>query len=103
MFARLGLRALNLVMLFFAMLGFFFVPLGERTAWEHSRAVLDTPAASEACREVGLAARRLGDAVLTAFREGRSGPPNARIGAAPTPYAVPMFTVPHSAPSGPSD
>jgi len=50
---NLGRRATELVVLLFALLGFVFVPLGQRTALEHLGKILSTGAASEAMQ--GLA------------------------------------------------
>lgn len=46
-------------MALFAVLGFAFVPLGRKTALEHSREILTTPAALNAFRELGGAVLRL--------------------------------------------
>jgi hypothetical protein len=45
---NLGRRATELVVLLFALLGFAFVPLGQRTALEHLGRILSTGAAAEA-------------------------------------------------------
>ena len=60
MIPRLGLRAIEVFVLLFAVLGFVYVPLGRRTAFEHVYAVLATPAATDARRE-------LSDAVVRTF------------------------------------
>jgi len=45
---NLGRRVTELVVLLFALLGFAFVPLGQRTALEHLGKILSTGAAAEA-------------------------------------------------------
>ena len=89
-FARAGLRTLNLTVLFFAALGFCFVPLGQHTGWEHTKAILATQAAAEARSEVAIAFGRLRDAVLKAWREEASGLPQSQSVPAAPPFAVPM-------------
>jgi len=39
--------------------GFFFFPLGTRTAWQHCQAIAATDEAQELRREAGVAAERL--------------------------------------------
>jgi hypothetical protein len=41
--------------------GFFFVPLGERTLFDHTRRIAETPEAKDLGEEVGQAGSRLGD------------------------------------------
>ncbi len=48
MLFRLGRRALFSIVVFFALLGFVSVPLGEKTGWGHLQAIAETPAASQA-------------------------------------------------------
>ncbi len=52
-------RAFQLVVLFFAIYAFAFVPLGKRTALEHVRAIIGTPAAQQAASEVKGGVERL--------------------------------------------
>lgn len=40
---------------------FFFIPLGERTMWQHARRIAGTEEAQELGREAGEAAGRLGE------------------------------------------
>jgi hypothetical protein len=47
------------VVLFFALYAFVFLPLGKKSALEHIRAVLGTPAAQEAASEVKGGVTRL--------------------------------------------
>jgi hypothetical protein len=56
---RLGRRALELVVLLFALLGFAFVPLGHKTGLEHVGAILSTDAARQAGRDLLQAMNRL--------------------------------------------
>lgn len=59
MFGIAGRRLAESVVALFAVLGFAFVPLGRKTALEHSRDILTTPAALNAVRELGSAVLRL--------------------------------------------
>lgn len=59
MFGIAGRRLAESVVALFAVLGFAFVPLGRKTALEHSRDILTTPAALNAFRELGGAVARL--------------------------------------------
>ena len=59
MLHHLGRRALDLVIGVFALLGFFFVPLGRHTGFEHVRAVAATAPAAEAYRGLLAAGERL--------------------------------------------
>ena len=52
-------RILQGVILFFAIYAFVFVPLGKKTALEHIRAIIGTPAAREAAEEVKGGVTRL--------------------------------------------
>lgn len=51
-------------MLLFAALGFFYVPLGERTGYEHLERVLTTAEAKDAATELEEAAGELMDEVV---------------------------------------
>ncbi len=56
--------------------GYFFVPLGQRTLFDHTRRILATPEAQELGAEVDVAAGRMGQAVhehLEALQD--AGPP----------------------------
>ncbi|MBX3184011.1 MAG: hypothetical protein KIT72_00685 [Polyangiaceae bacterium] len=66
MVGRLGRRAVEALVLLFALLGFSYVPLGEHTGLEHTRAIMSTDAARRAARELAhswldLRQRWLGD------------------------------------------
>jgi hypothetical protein len=52
-------RILKGVVVFFAIYAFVFVPLGKKTAFEHVRAIVGTPAAHEAASEVKGGVTRL--------------------------------------------
>lgn len=58
---KLGRRALDVIVLVFAALGFVYVPLGQRTGLEHVRAIFSTPEAERAGRELEEAVIGLGD------------------------------------------
>jgi hypothetical protein len=71
---RLGRWWIDGVVLLFALYAFVFVPLGERTAFEHLKAVLGTPAARDAGRELVQAGERLKDRVLNEAIDTRGRP-----------------------------
>ena len=52
-------RIFHGVIFFFALYAFVFVPLGKKTALEHIRAIIGTPAAREAAEEVKGGVTRL--------------------------------------------
>jgi hypothetical protein len=54
-----GRRVVEALVALFALLGFALVPLGRKTALEHTRDIFSTPAALNAFRELGGAALRL--------------------------------------------
>lgn len=62
-------RAFQAVVLFFAICGFLFVPLGKRTAIEHLQAIADTPAAQQAATELKGGILRLFDRLRTRASE----------------------------------
>jgi hypothetical protein len=82
---KLGRRALDLVIGLFAVLGFFYVPLGPRTGFEHVRAIVATAPAVEAYRGFVSAAEKLHRALLEKLRGGRSK--GSAHSAAPEPEA----------------
>lgn len=59
MIPRLARRAIEALVFLFALLGFCFVPLGDKTALEHAKAIARTEAAAEAGRELLEATRRI--------------------------------------------
>jgi hypothetical protein len=65
---KVGRRALDLVIGLFAMLGFFYVPLGPRTGFEHVKAIVATPPAREAYRGFVSAADQLHRTLLDKLR-----------------------------------
>ncbi len=66
-------RAFQAVVLFFAICGFLFVPLGKRTAIEHIQAIAGTPAAQQAASELKSGIARLFDRLRS--RAGQSADP----------------------------
>ena len=64
MLGRVGQRALEGLVLLFALYAFALLPLGRRTAFEHVQAVLSTGEAREAGREIARAADRLHERLL---------------------------------------
>jgi hypothetical protein len=54
-FARAGRHAVELVVGVFALLGFVFVPLGQKTGLEHLKAIVHTDAAQQAIQGVSQA------------------------------------------------
>ena len=63
-FGIAGRRVAEAIVALFALLGFVFVPLGQKTAFQHAVAVFSTPAAAAAFRELGDAAFRLKDRIV---------------------------------------
>ncbi|HEY2404466.1 MAG TPA: hypothetical protein VGI10_00580 [Polyangiaceae bacterium] len=65
----LGRRGIDALVAAFALLGFFYVPLGEHTGFEHAKAIFTTPAAERAGRELTGALLRVRDKLLHPERE----------------------------------
>ena len=63
-FGIAGRRIAEALVALFALLGFAFVPLGQKTALEHSFAIFSTPAAIGAFRELGGTVLRLRNEIL---------------------------------------
>ena len=82
----------ELVVLLFAVLGFVFVPLGQRTAFDHLRAVLATPAAADARQELSTAVSRIVDKV----RELLQAPSPSEDAAPQQMRAAPHARAPHA-------
>ena len=61
---KLARRAVECVILLIALYAAVFVPLGQKTLWQHARAVLSTPEAKDAGREIHQA----GDKMLRELR-----------------------------------
>lgn len=59
MFGIAGRRIAEGIVALFALLGFAYVPLGRKTALEHTLDVFTTPAAVDAWHELGSATSRL--------------------------------------------
>jgi hypothetical protein len=68
-FGIAGRRIAEATIALFALLGFAFVPLGQKTALEHTLAIFSTPAAQNAFRELGGTLLRLRDRVLGAIAQ----------------------------------
>jgi hypothetical protein len=66
---RMAKRVFQAVVLFFAAYAFAFVPLGEKTALEHLRAIWGTPAAQQAASEVKGGVQRLVKRLRSKARE----------------------------------
>ena len=85
MFGIVGRRVAEALVALFALLGFALVPLGRKTALEHTREIFSTPAALNAFRELGGAAVRLREkltgAVLTPTTPAPEAPPPSEPGA----------------------
>ena len=60
----LGRRALDTLAFAFAALGFFCVPLGKHTGYEHTKAIFTTPAAQRAGHELCAALLRIRDQLV---------------------------------------
>lgn len=88
MWSRLGRHVLDFSIGFFALLGFVFVPLGERTAYEHVKAIFTSGPAVEAGRELVEAGVRVRGRLLG--------------GGAPTPNPRPARPATSAAAGGPS-
>lgn len=63
-FGVAGRRLAEGVVALFALLGFAFVPLGKKTALEHTLDIFTTPAARSAWQELGAATERLRDRLI---------------------------------------
>jgi hypothetical protein len=72
---KLGRRALDLVIGLFAVLGFFYVPLGPRTGFEHVKAIVATAPAVQAYRGFFSATIKLRQALLDQLRGKRTSRP----------------------------
>jgi hypothetical protein len=65
-FGIAGRRITEATVALFALLGFAFVPLGQKTAFEHTLAIFSTPAAKAAFRELGGTILTLRDRIIDA-------------------------------------
>lgn len=74
MFGLAGRRLAEALVALFALLGFALVPLGRKTALEHTRDIFSTPAAINAFRELGSAAGRLRDKLAGTLLTSPAGP-----------------------------
>lgn len=93
MITRIGRRLLELGVGMFALLGFAFVPLGTKTALEHTKAIFTTDPAREAGRELAEAGQKLRDRMLAAptTEPSDAGPESAPAQAEPLMCAAPML------------
>ncbi len=79
MFLSAGRRLFGLVVSVFALLGFMAVPIGDRTGYEHLKAILATPQAAQFGTTLGHLLERLKDTLseelddVGAAKEGESG------------------------------
>lgn len=69
MLGNLFKRVVNVAVLGLASLTFFLVPLGRRTAFEHTIAVFSTPPAKEAGASIAEAGHRVATSVQTEVRK----------------------------------
>lgn len=72
-FGVAGRRIAEGIIALFALLGFAFVPLGAKTALEHTRDIFTTPAALNAFREIGAAVERLREKLVETLLLPKSG------------------------------
>lgn len=78
MFGVAGRRIAEGIIALFALLGFAFVPLGKKTALEHARDILSTPAAVNAFHEIGAAVGRLREKFVGSLLVPPTGKPPER-------------------------
>jgi hypothetical protein len=101
-----GRRVVEALVALFALLGFALVPLGRKTALEHTRDIFSTPAAMTAFRELGSAALRLREKLTGAVLGPTTPPtpaPSGGPGAVPAAPGAPQAKVPDLGPHrGPS-
>lgn len=70
-FGIAGRRIAESVVALFALLGFAYVPLGKKTALEHTLDIFTTPAAKNAWAELTVATGRLRDKLITTALPGK--------------------------------
>jgi len=88
-FGIAGRRVAEAIVGLFAALGFAFVPLGRKTALEHTLGIFTTPAALEAWHELGTATARLRDTVIASVMPAAPHPieaPGAKPDLPPLPH-----------------
>jgi hypothetical protein len=73
---NVGRRAVEAVVVTFAVLGFVFVPLGKKTGLEHARAIAASRAAVDAAQELLAASGKLREQMFQMLRS--DGPPESR-------------------------
>jgi hypothetical protein len=90
---NLGKRAVEAAVLLLALYAAVFVPLGERTLWQHAQAVFTTPEARRAGREIqhagGRVLNELTDFDARPVRGEPKLPELATEAALPGPFAAP--------------
>lgn len=69
MFLSAGRRLISLAVLSFAALGFLAVPIGDRTGYEHTRALLGTREAERLGKSLSNLAGKLKDTLLSELGE----------------------------------
>ncbi len=84
MIGKLGRRAIDLLVVLFALLGFAFVPLGKRTALQHCVAIFSTGPARDAGLELVQATERLKRRLLGGLRADTVPSAEPPANAAPT-------------------
>jgi hypothetical protein len=77
-FGIAGRRVAEAVVALFALLGFVFVPLGKKTAFEHTVLVFSTPAARLAFQELTSALSGLRERIAHALVPNEPSPPKAQ-------------------------
>lgn len=82
-FGLAGRRIAEGIVALFALLGFAFVPLGTKTALEHTRDILTTPTALGAFREIVTALDRLRTKIVSTALPPSRLPPSAPEETAP--------------------
>lgn len=89
-FGLAGRRLVEGVVALFALLGFAFVPLGKKTALEHTLDIFTTPAARSAWQELGAATERLRDRLVATVLPGKAAEGTLEpLGAKPEVPALP--------------
>ena len=89
-FGLAGRRLAEGVVALFALLGFAFVPLGKKTALEHTLDIFTTPAARSAWLELGSATQRLRERLIATVMPAKAAEdPLEPLGAKPQVPALP--------------
>jgi hypothetical protein len=89
-FGLAGRRLAEGVVGLFALLGFAFVPLGKKTALEHTLDIFTTPAARSAWLELGSATQRLKERLIATLLPAKAAEETLEpVGAQPQVPALP--------------